>query len=262
MLALIAGQGALPEHIVDALPDRPHIAALDGFLPDRIEPDQTFRIEHLGSFLTGLGERGVTQVCFAGAIRRPTIDQALIDAETQLLVPQIAAAMVQGDDAVLRVVLDIFETAGFTICAAHDLVPGLLPEAGVLTAQQPDERTASEVARADAFLAAMGAADLGQACVVHRGQALAVEAIFGTDWMLESLAARPDGRGGILYKAPKLGQDRRIDLPAIGPETVRNAARAGLDGIVIEAGGVMVLDAATCIKAADDTGLFLWVRAP
>ena len=68
--------------------------------------------------------------------------------------------------------------------------------------------------------------------------------------------------GGILMKAPKASQERRIDLPAIGPDTVAAAAQLGLNGIVIEAGGVMVIDPDATIAAANGTGLFLWVREP
>ncbi|MEC7258771.1 MAG: LpxI family protein, partial [Pseudomonadota bacterium] len=91
-----------------------------------------------------------------------------------------------------------------------------------------------------------------------------VEAFPGTDWMLRSLTgegAHDGPRGGILFKAPKAGQDRRFDMPAIGVDTVRAAQAAGLDGIVLAAGGVMVLDAPAVIAAADTAGLFLWVRA-
>ena len=120
--------------------------------------------------------------------------------------------------------------------------------------------------RADAkrgaeILAALSPLDVGQACVVLDGQALAVEGTYGTDWMLSSLADRPDGRtGGVLFKAPKPEQDRRVDLPAIGVGTVEAAVRAGLCGIVIETGGVMVLDADRVNAACDAAGFFLWVR--
>ena len=72
-------------------------------------------------------------------------------------------------------------------------------------------------------------------------------------------SARPGARG-VLYKAPKPGQDRRIDLPAIGPGTVERAAAAGLAGIAVEAGGVMILGFAATVAAADAAGLFLWAR--
>lgn len=261
MLALIAGQGALPGEIVSALPERPHVAALAGFPPESVAPDEEFRLEQLGSFLNGLTARGVTEVCFAGAVKRPPIDQGAIDAATMPLVPRIAAAMGQGDDGVLRTIIAVFEEAGFDVRAAHDLAPSLLPEAGVLAGDVP-EAADREIARAREVLAAMGAADTGQACVVHRGQALALEGLFGTDWMLQSLLARPDGRGGLLYKGPKPGQDRRVDLPTIGPDTLDGAAAAGLDGVVIEAGGVLVIDRERTVETANAHGLFLLVAAP
>ena len=107
----------------------------------------------------------------------------------------------------------------------------------------------------------MSAADIGQCCAIRARQAIAVENTFGTNWMLQSLRQRPDGQGGILFKAPKPGQDRRADLPAVGPPTVELAAQAGLSGIVLEAGSVIVLEQEEVVAACDRLGLFLWLRA-
>ena len=74
--------------------------------------------------------------------------------------------------------------------------------------------------------------------------------------------ARPGGRRGVLYKAPKPGQDWRMDLPAIGPATVAAAAAAGLAGVAVQAGGVLILDREATVAAADDAGLFLWGASP
>ncbi len=71
---------------------------------------------------------------------------------------------------------------------------------------------------------------------------------------------RPAGARGVLFKGPKPGQDRRMDLPAIGPGTIEGAARAGLAGVVIEAGGVMILNPGAAVAAADAAGLFIWAR--
>ncbi len=262
MLALIAGQGGLPGALVQAPDDAPLVASLEGFTPDNLTPDITFRLETLGSLLTELKLRGVDEVCLAGAVRRPSVDMNAVDAATKPLVPVIVKALRDGDDGALRAIIEVFEQAGFAVRAAHEICPGLLPAIGTETVAKPTPDDDEEIIRAGTVLAALGAADIGQACVVHRGQILAVEAGFGTDWMLDSLAARPDGRGGLLFKAPKPGQDRRADLPVIGPDTVKRAAKAGLDGIVIEAGGVIVLDRAATIAAANDAGLFLWVRQP
>lgn len=303
MLALISGSGDLPRVLYEALDPKPHVAALEGFPPEGIPHDRTFRLETIGGLIADLKARGVDAVCFAGSIRRPPVDPGRIDAETQPLVPRIMAALEQGDDAALRIILGFFEEAGIAIRAAHDILPTLVPKPGVPTRKQPDERARADVTRAVQVVGAMGAADLGQSCIVCNGQVLAAESVMGTDWMLQVIgfcrAAHPEmawtgadwsvlpggdtlgailsnsaGRplaeaigipdpirsGGLLYKAPKPGQDLRVDMPVIGPETLRLAAAAALDGIVVEAGRVMVLDREATVKQADELDLFLWFR--
>lgn len=260
MQALIAGSGHLPTAVAGAAPQRPLVCALEGMGPDDLAVDIWFRIEQLGTLLATLKDRGVTGVCMAGAIRRPLIDPATIDAATMPLVPVLQQAIAGGDDGALRAVVTIFEQAGFAIHAAHELAPDLLLPAGCPTTTHPGDDAEPDVIRAQAVHAAMAQLDVGQGCVVHKGQVLAVEGLFGTDWMLSSLSLRPDGAGGLLYKAPKANQDRRVDLPTIGPDTIRIAAESGLRGIVIEAGGVIVLDQPAVIAECDRLGLFLWVR--
>lgn len=261
-LALIAGAGGLPAALVAALPERPLICALEGFAPAGLAPDQTFRIERLALFLGWLEDQGVTEVCFAGAVQRPRLDPSLFDPATATLVPRLVAALGQGDDATLREVLAIFDEAGFAVKGVTDialhLVPGVGLHAGSISAQ--DERDAI---RAAAILAALGAVDVGQGCVVAGGLCLAVETLPGTDAMLAFVAQIPASlrpAPGLFYKAPKPAQDRRIDLPALGVQTVRNAAAAGLGGIVWAAGGVICLDLPAMQAEAQAKGLFLWAR--
>ena len=260
MMALIAGSGALPDMVAARLAVPPIVCALDGFAPDRLAVDVGFRLETLGSLLTVLRENGVTEVCMAGGIARPRVDPSAIDAATLPLVPLIQQAMMAGDDGALRAAIQIFEHAGFQVRAAHDIVVDLLPVAGCPSNAQPADVDRADAARAAQILAAMSGADLGQACVVQNRQALALEGKYGTDWMLRSLTTRPDSGGGLLYKAPKVGQDRRVDLPAIGPETITAACAAGLSGVVIESNGVMVLDLPATLAECNRLGLFLWVR--
>ena len=260
MLALLAGRGALPTAIAAAQDQAPVVCALESDPPDRLEVDIAYRIETLGTLLDDLKARGVARICMAGGITRPQIDPSAIDAATLPLVPILTEALTTGDDGALRALIGVFESAGFSVLAAQEAAPGLLMEAGVPTVAQPTEAHRADAARGAEIVAAMAAADIGQACAVHRGQALSVEGVFGTDWMLAALATRPDDQGGLLYKAPKPAQERRADLPTIGPETVRAAAGAGLEGIVIEAGGVIVLDQPGVIAACDRMGMFLWSR--
>jgi len=303
MLALIAGTGALPGVLAAKLRARAEAALvceMTGFAVtgtgdlERI----SYRLETLGTLLAQLRSRGVTEVCFAGAIRRPVIDPARIDDLTRPLVPPLIAALRAGDDGALRAVIAIFEAAGFAVRAAHEIAPDLLPATGVLSVARPTALHLQDVIRAQAVHAAMAQVDVGQACVVHQGQVLAVEAAAGTDAMLRGLVEaepappgdpliwavdsasdvvagwadwlsgpevpRPTPRivrqGGLFYKAPKPGQDLRADLPVIGPETVTGAVAAGLGALVIAAGGVMVIDLPQVVTLADRHGVVLWVR--
>lgn len=260
MLALIAGTGGLPDEVVANLNPRPLICALEGFEPDTLKADITFPLEQLGSFITQLKTRGVTDICMAGAVRRPNVDPGRIDAETMPLVPILQKAIQSGDDGALRAVIGIFEQAGLNVRAAHEIAPDLLPPLGCLTDARPSDADLADAERASGILRTMGTADIGQACVVLKGQALAVEGIFGTAWMLQSLTQRPDAGGGVLFKGPKPEQDRRADMPAIGPDTISGAVAAGLSGIVLEKGGVLVLQRSRVIAECDRLGLFLHVR--
>jgi DUF1009 family protein len=265
--AVIAGQGRLPALLAGAL-DAPLVASLHGFAPEGLRPDVEFRVERLVPFLNHLQDQGVTRVTFAGAVRRPRLDPSLFDPATAQLVPQLLAAMQAGDDAALRGIIGIFEDHGLEVVGAAEVAPGLVPGAGILCGT-PTEADGRDAARAAAIVSALGAADVGQGAVVAQGLCLAVEALPGTDPMLDFVARtsaglRPDPQGarGVLYKAPKPGQDLRVDLPALGPDTVAGAARAGLGGIVWQAGAVLLLDRADMVAAAEQAGLFLWSRAP
>ena len=264
--ALIAGSGALPSALAAAMTDRPLVTALEGHSPDGLVVDLSFRVERLVPFLRALEREGVEEVVFAGAVTRPRLDPALLDAETATLLPRLMQGMAAGDDATLRVVIALFEEFGFAVAGVEAVAPSLLPGAGVL-AGTVSARDEADAARAAMIVAALGAVDVGQGAVVVQGLCLAVEALPGTDAMLEAVAGlkpglRPDpalGRG-LAYKAAKPGQDRRIDLPTLGPDSLRAVAAAGLGGLVFQAGGVICLDLPEMRRLADSFGLFLWSR--
>ncbi|SNR39983.1 hypothetical protein SAMN06265370_10428 [Puniceibacterium sediminis] len=252
----------MPAAVAGAQDVLPLVCALDGHAPDGLAVDIPFRLETLGSLLADLRRRGVRQVCLCGSIRRPEIDPALIDKLTMPLIPVLHEALSAGDDGALRAVITLFESAGFSVLAAHEAAPDLLMSVGVPTAQKPPAGTETDALAGEAALLDMGRADLGQACVVVAGQVVAREDDAGTDAMLARLERTP-GQGqrlGVLFKGPKPGQDRRADLPTIGPGTVRAVAGAGLAGIVIEAESVIVLDRQQLLADLDRAGLFLWSR--
>lgn len=258
MLALIAGRGDLPKAVANAQSTPPLICSVRGFAPNGLDVDQSFRIEKLGGFLRYLKAQGVSEVCMCGGIDRPALQLSQLDIWTLPLIPTLLKALKLGDDGALRAVIQIFESRGIAVKAAHQLVPALLPASGVLSSIQPDAQASLDAKAGDAASVQMGQVDLGQACLIRDGHIIVQEIETGTDAMLGSVADQ--AKGAVFYKAPKPDQDRRVDLPTIGPETAQRAADLGLRGLVIEAGGVIVLDQAKVVDILDRTGLFLWVR--
>lgn len=265
-IALIAGKGRLPLLLADRLGSDAILAELEGFesLGSTRDGVERFRLERLVPFLNRLQDLGVTRAVFAGAVHRPRLDPALLDPATMQLLPRIMAAMAQGDDGTLREVIALMGEWGVEVVGAQDICPDLIAAPSVLVGEV-SAQDKQDAARGFAILDAMGAADVGQGCVVARGQCVALEALPGTDEMLAVLA---DQRarlsqlpaGGVFCKAPKAGQDRRIDMPALGPATVEAVAKAGLRGIAFDAGGVLLIDRDQIVARATELGLFLWAR--
>lgn len=260
MLALIAGRGNMPRTVAAAQVVPPLVCALEGHAPDDLTPDIVFRLEQLGSLLVTLGERGVTEVCMVGGIDRPAFDPTLLDEETKPLVPLLMGALGDGDDGALRAVMSLFEQTGFAVRAAHELAPDLIAPPGVLSEKWPDAQMRNDAARGAEVLTALAPLDVGQGCVVGGGQVLGVEAIGGTDHLLTTLPDTPLRAQAVLVKAPKQGQDRRADMPTVGPQTIDSIVQAGLAGLVIDAGDVLIVDQAEMVRRADAAGLVFWSR--
>lgn len=257
-LALIAGQGRLPGLLRSHLRSEGTDVTLfspEGFGPEGLDAE-SFRIEHLGTLIARLQGEGYTRLCLAGLVRRPKLDPAMVDAATAPLVPRLLTAMGGGDDGLLRTVVTFFEEAGLTVVGAHDLMPGLLASAG----NPPEAPFDADARRGKAILAALAPLDLCQSCVVADGHVLGIETIQGTEAMLDFVARTrdPDSSGGLFVKRAKPGQDLRVDMPSIGPDTIDQVARARLSGICVQAGHVLLLDREALERKAAKADLRLW----
>lgn len=263
-LAIIAGAGDLPGTIADANPDALFVAlrGIDVTPPETHEQAEA-SYEKLGALFKLLNKAGVKRVCFAGKVTRPKLNPLKMDITTVSLFPRIKSVLGKGDDALLRLVADVFEEQGFSVVSAQDVTGSLAIEAShVGCAMTAQDRKDAE--RGFAILHALDTMDVAQGVVVAGGQCLGIETIRGTDALLAYVADTPDalklGARGVFVKAPKASQDSRMDIPTIGPDTIRGVARAGLGGIVIPAGQVIVLNRAEVERLVTDLGLFLEMR--
>lgn len=269
-LGLIAGSGGLPRQVAKACVEsgRPlFVVRLRGFADPALSqfPGMDASMGEFGKVFSALKRERCNVVCFAGAVKRPDFSNLKPDLRGLTAMPGLVAAARHGDDAVLRRVLWEFEREGFEIEGVHSAVNGMTMTEGSMGAMRPAAGHAEDITRALQVARGIGNLDIGQGAVVADGLVLAVEAQEGTDAMLNRVARLPaEIRGsielkvGVLAKAPKPIQDRRVDLPTIGVVTVRNAAAAGLSGIVGEAGAVLVVDRAEVIAEADALGLFIY----
>jgi DUF1009 family protein len=269
-LILIAGAGRLPELVAESLrrTHRPfRVIALRGFTGRtlRASADATVDLLDLAATLKLLRRWGPALVVPAGGVSRPS-PAAILNAGAALRNREALRAIAGGgDDRLLRAALALVEEEGHRVLGVHEAAPDLLCPEGAIGRRVPDAEASVSIRTGRAVLSALSPYDLGQATVVAGDRVLAVEGPEGTDRMLaraRALGRRPFGLGRplpatVLVKAPKAGQDLRVDLPAVGPRTIRNAARAGCVGLALEAGGTLVIDREATAAEADRLGLFV-----
>jgi UDP-2,3-diacylglucosamine hydrolase len=273
-LALVCGGGSLPLAVADLVAARGRSVVLFP-LHGAADPQSGARFPHHWLYLGQLGKfsrlahaAGCRDVVFIGSLVRPVFWKMRFDLTALVLLPRIAAAFRGGDDHLLSNVSRVVERQGFRLLGAHEVAPEILVPHGALGRAQPSERDREDIALGFDYLRAAGPFDIGQAVVVADKRVLAVEAAEGTDQMLARVAQlRAIGRIGapkgigVLVKAPKPAQDRRFDLPSIGPHTVAGVVRAGLAGIAVAAGETVIAEPDRLVAAADGGDIFV-IGAP
>ncbi len=269
-LALICGGGSLPLAVADSVAARGRkvlLFALRGFADPKDFAGREHTWVHLGQFGTVARiarAQGCRDIVCLGSVVRPAFWQLRPDFFTLTALRQVARAFRGGDDHLLSSVARVIEGRGFRMLGAHEVAPEILAPQGRLARAEPCARDLADMALGFAYLRAAGPFDIGQAVVVANKHVLAVEAAEGTDAMLARVAdLRASGRikapkgAGVLVKAPKPAQDRRFDLPSLGPKTVAGAGGAGLAGIAVAAGETIIAEPEALVAAADKAGLFV-----
>jgi DUF1009 family protein len=269
-VAIICGGGSLPLTVADAIERGGRRVVL---FPIRgwADPAMIGRFPHHWLFLATIGrfrrlalKEGCHDVVLIGNALRPALRELRFDWLTLRMLPSIMRMYKGGDDRLLTGIAGIFERLGFHLIGAHELAPEILVGEGLLGSVKPSERDERDIKCGFELIAAMAPFDVGQAVVVADNRVLAVEAAEGTDRMLDRLAAlRAEGRlgiperTGVLIKSPKSMQDRRFDLPSLGPQTVEKAAQAKLAGIAVAAGETLIAEPSRVADAAERAGLFV-----
>ena len=262
-LGIVAGGGHLPRRLVElcrsngrgafviALEGNTDAATVEGVDHLWVKMGQTKRA------IEALRKVGARELVLIGPVKRPSLSELRPDGYTIRALSKLGFNRL-GDDGILGAIVRHLEGEGFIVRGVDELMGDLLAVAGPYGRHLPDAQAEADIERGIAVVRAMGAADVGQATVIQNGIVLGVEAVEGTDALLERCGPlRRSGLGGVLVKVSKPGQERRADLPTVGVKTVEGAAAAGLRGIAIEAGGTLVVDTDAVARAVDREGLFL-----
>ncbi|QIB35682.1 LpxI family protein [Ancylobacter pratisalsi] len=269
-LAIICGGGAFPLAVAESARRAGREVVLfpiRGFAGPEVEawPHVWIHIGRFGHLTAEMRRRGCREVVMIGNVLRPRVRDIRLDWTTFWLLPAAFRMLRGGDDHLLTSLARFFEEAGFRLVGAHDVAPEILLPAGQLGRIGPSVEELEDIALGCRVLDVTGPLDIGQGLVVMNKHVVAMEAAEGTDLMLARIAElRANGRikmparCGVLIKRPKVGQDRRLDLPSLGVRTVEGVARAGLAGIALEAGGVIAAESEALIRAADAAGVFVY----
>ena len=266
-IAIIAGGGTLPGALRAHLVERGHDVTTIAVAGEAgaEAPDATVSIADVEGMFRALERARATHAVLVGWIRRrPRFTEGRIGRRSIAFVPRFVRALTRGDDAILRAVVEALEARGVTVLGVHEVWPELLAEQGPLGRFAPTSRDEAAIALGREASQRLGELDAGQAVVVVGRRIVALEGLEGTDEMLARVRALRDAerikakaRSGVLVKTCKPGQERRADLPTIGPSTVEAAIGASLAGIAVEAGSSLVLDRERTVAIADRGGLFL-----
>lgn len=270
-IAIIAGNGELPSHLLEELRNIGQTPVLIG-IDDEIEPalipsaQAVLTFGQVGKLVKILQQQNVKRLIFAGGVKkRPDFKKLKLDFQTLKELPEFLKIAMGGDNSVLAKIAGYFEKKNITIVGSHEIAPGLVTPAGLICGKFSKNSAMPIIQQAFHAAKTIGGMDVGQAAVAEDGRVIALEGLEGTDAMLQRVAGlRVDGRltatpkFGVLAKAMKPDQDMRADLPAIGPKTIDGIVAAGLKGIVIEAGCSLILNRQKTLEKAKAGNIFIF----
>lgn len=265
-LGIIAGRGELPRTLIHACEGNGRayfVLALEDAAEEEtvaLTGDQYawIRLGAIGKALDILRKEGVEEIVLAGKVVRPKLSNIRPDLKGARLLAKIGSQLITGDNELLSGIVEFIEEEGFRVSGVDEIVRDLVAPEGLIGSIYPDKKAQSDIAFGAKIARAIGELDIGQAVIVQNSQVLGVEAIEGTDHLIDRCAPlKLEDKGGVLVKVKKPQQERRVDLPTIGIETVERIAAAGFGGIAVEAGASLIINRRDVGRRADQLGIFV-----
>jgi len=256
-VALVAGEGLLPEEIAARLSGRGERVIVYALreqceaLSEYAEAIVPVYKTELASSIKDMASRGIKRVMFAGYVPKTLIfrPEMLDDMARQL----VNGLHNRDDHSLLGGIVSAFEKFGFEIVGYLELLSDLLAPMGFVAGREPSRDELDDINYGLDIARVTVPMSFGQSLVVNRKSVVAVEAMEGTDAMI----LRSGGlcRNGVLVKMIKPGQDSRYDIPVVGPDTLRMMKGAGLTCLAIQAFQTIILSREEFTVMAGEYGI-------
>lgn len=260
---LILGTGDLPKQLVESLKNNPYVCVTfsgneNTYIHALDAPQICVPLGYVGTILNFFKEHHVTEIVIAGGIKRPHLSALKADSLGREWLKKLSFSFFKGDDGLLKGVIKLLENEGFKIISVKDVLPDLSLTKGVQTKIHPTQQDLNDIEKGIHILDHMADLDIGQALVIEDGLVLGLEAIEGTQALVQRTASlKRLQKGGVLVKKSKVNQSRKADLPTIGIQTIIDCYEAGLNGLAIDADGTQIIDKDAVIEKANAFDLFL-----
>ena len=271
-LAIIAGEGSLSDVIIETARKKGWNVTVFAIGDLSITKNQSISLIEMkrldiGRIIKTLKSQKIKNICMVGYIPRPNnlrdyLDFQYLNPQTLSLLFKSIGILRGGDASLFKKINSLLENKGYKVIGASEIAPNLTLKEGLYSSKRVSKVEFEDIKKAQQCAEMTGYLDIGQAVVVKNGRVLAIEAVEGTDAMLERVACLRGisvKRGGVILKSAQINQDKRVDMPTIGPDTIKNIVKANLSGIAITADDVIVLDFQQVIEIIEDNNLYFIV---
>jgi len=260
VLGIIAGNGDLPDEIANIYVSNGgscFIASVDKDRSYNGVPCKNFTLGCVGAILEYFEENKVERIIIVGGVKRPDFNSLKVDWGGASLLASIMKKKFLGDDNVLTIVMEHIKQKGFEVISPLDIL-AIDNKNLIHTKSRPSKNDKVDIEFGLNILKNLGNLDVGQSVIICDGYALGIEAAEGTDNLIRRCdVLRKKDKGGVLVKMSKSGQDMRLDVPVIGPDTIFCLAKHGFNGLAIEKTGVIIIKPKETQKLLDENNLFL-----
>lgn len=265
MLAIICGGGQYPYKIAEYCLFE-HIPFVLAFINSAYDESYNwpnvakgrFNLGEIGKLLDFFTKHNVSEVIFAGHVKRPNLFDLSLDKTAQKWLFKLGASAFKGDDGLLTAIAELFTESGISVISPQQFMNSLTTDQYILTIHRPSNSDFEDISKGISILSDLSKHDIGQSIVVENGLVIGIECVEGTDSLISrSQELKKYKTGGVLVKLSKDEQDLRFDMPTIGIHTLEKCHKAGFSGIAVERKSCIILNKDECIQFADQNNMFI-----